>query len=69
MTDTEVKCNSTIFARDVANERADVMSPEGVHNAAAAVAAEHGLALHSLVGPQLTHEGLHLLHAVGQSAV
>ena len=66
--DVVTDCNGTIFARDIANERADVMSPQGVHDQAAAVAAAHGLTITANVGPALVQQGLNLLHAVGKSA-
>jgi hypothetical protein len=36
-------CNGTVFARDVANERSDVMDPEAVGALAHAVGAAHGM--------------------------
>ena len=59
---------STIFARDLVNERADEMHPERLEAVARAVAAEAGARVHVLAGADLLPEGLHLLYAVGQAA-
>ena len=62
------RANGTVFARDLANERADVMNPSGLQAAAAAVAADTGMELEVLRGDELHEKGLRLLAAVGQAA-
>ena len=64
--DLETVCNATIFARDLANERADVASPDYLEEMARAVAADTGLGLHVLCLEDLKREGMNLLLAVGQ---
>ena len=57
-----------IFARDLVNERADEMNPDRLEAEARAVAAGAGARIHVCSGAELLTEGLHLLHAVGQSS-
>lgn len=65
---TATLAEATIFARDVANERADEMHPAKMEAVARAVAAEIGAEVHVVSGDDLLTNGLHLMHAVGQSA-
>ena len=59
----------TLFARDLANERADEMHPARLEAVAREVAAETGAAVHVVCGvAELEAQGLNLLAAVGQSA-
>jgi leucyl aminopeptidase len=58
----------TIFARDLANERADEMHPSRLEDVARQVAAVAGMSVFTCTGPELVSEGLHMLHAVGQAA-
>lgn len=64
----ETVCNATIFARDLANERADVANPEYLETVARTVAQDTGLGLHVLGMEQLQQQGLNLLAAVGQGS-
>ena len=57
-----------MFARDIANDRSDVMTPAEVEAAARTVAGAHGLTLTVLEGDALIAHGLRLFHAVGQAA-
>jgi hypothetical protein len=57
-----------VLARDVANERSDVMTPAAVQSIASDIAAEHGFPMTVLVGDELLAGGLNLLHAVGRAA-
>lgn len=58
----------TIFARDLANERADEMSPGKLESIARSLSAETGAELYVLSGTDLLDKGLHLLYNVGQAA-
>lgn len=62
------KCAATVFARDVANERSNVMTPARVEEIASEVARERGLEMTVLRGDELLSQGLRLFHAVGQCA-
>lgn len=63
-----VLADATIFARDLANERADELHPARLEAVARAVAAEASADVFVCAGEDLLAQGLHLLHAVGQSA-
>jgi leucyl aminopeptidase len=65
---TAALCDCTIFARDLATERADEMSPEHLEAVAGAIAAETGATLTVVKGEDLIKHGLHLMAAVGQSS-
>ena len=66
--DTHILCDASVFARDIANERADSMTPKHIHDVALAVARDHGMQVYELVGQQLLDNGLNMLHAVGKAA-
>ncbi len=66
--DAVTTANGTVFARDVANERADAMCPATVAALAREVAAVRGMTVTEVVGRDLVAQGLHMLHAVGQAA-
>jgi leucyl aminopeptidase len=63
-----VIADATIFARDLSNERADEVHPARLEAVARAVAAEAGADVFVCAGEDLIAQGLHLLHAVGQSS-
>lgn len=63
-----VLADATIFARDLANERADELHPARLEAVARAVAAEASAEFFVCAGEDLLSQGLHLLHAVGQSS-
>eukprot|EP00042_Codosiga_hollandica_P057325 m.846185 g.846185 ORF g.846185 m.846185 type:complete len:515 (-) comp59556_c0_seq9:90-1634(-) len=60
--------DATIFARDLANERADIASPDLFHTLAQEIADRGQLKLSAVVGEELPAQGLNLLHAVGQAS-
>ena len=62
------QCNGTVFARDVANERSDAMSPQTLQDLAVAVGASHDMMVSTIVGSDLKTLGLNMLYAVGQAA-
>lgn len=57
-----------MFARDLANERADELHPARLEEVARGVAAEVGAGVYVVSCEELLEKGLHLLHAVGQSS-
>lgn len=66
--ETTAFAEGTIFARDLANERADEMTPGKLESIARSLAAETGAELHVVSGTDLLDKGLHLLYNVGQAA-
>lgn len=59
---------STLFCRDLANDRADTMTPSAIEAIAHKVATTHQLPFTVVKGDALHTEGLTLIEAVGQGA-
>ncbi len=62
----QVIAEATLYARDLANERADVCHPDALAGAAAAAAAAHGLEYACVEDPAAA--GMGMLAAVGQGS-
>ena len=59
---------STLFSRDLINDRADVMTPSAIEQLASQIATTHQLPFTVVKGDTLVSEGLTLIEAVGQGA-
>ena len=64
----QVLADSVCFARDLSNERADVMGAEGIEKVARTLAHNSDFRIRVVKGEQVEEERLRLLQAVGQSA-
>lgn len=64
----QAAAEGTLLARELANDRADFIDLDYLEYAARRVAEMHGLKMHTLAGPQLLQQNLHLISAVGQGA-
>jgi leucyl aminopeptidase len=62
------KLEATLLARNVANERADIMNPQAIEDIARDLATKHGLKITVVAGNELLDRGMNLFHAVGQAA-
>ncbi len=59
---------SIFLVRDLINTPANVMGPEALASALAAIAEEHGAVFEQWVGSQLLHDNFPAIHAVGRAA-
>jgi leucyl aminopeptidase len=64
---TKLLCDATLFARDLANEQADVANPTTLAHLAVEAAAVGGMTATTLLASDATHN-LGLLQAVGQGS-
>jgi leucyl aminopeptidase len=58
----------TVLARELANDRADVVTPEYMEKIALDLSRTHQLKFNVLQQPELIEKGYHLINAVGQAA-